>query len=322
MSGAAGALRRIRPRRSSRSTRRRPIAALALPPRLRSRLVALAVVAVVAAGLYTFVLRDIGLVAVHTVEVTGLTGSRDAAQATTALQKAARQSTTLHVDHGALAAVTTRYPLISSIAVHPDFPNTMRIDVVQQRPAAMLIVGARRIPVAGDGSILTGVPIKGELPTVKVQGAVPDKRLTPSGTLDAVRVAGGAPARLTPTLVSVTRQGEKGWVIKMLDGPDLIFGSASQVALKWRAATRVLADRDAKGADYLDLRIPTRPAAGGLPVQTVQPVAPAGSDATDPEAAAQAQGAAPAAPQATAPQAGPAPPAGGTAPAPIDGTQP
>jgi cell division protein FtsQ len=315
VSPAQAALRRIRsrPAKRSRSVPRIP----ALPPRLRRRMLALTVVALVFGGLYMFVLRDLGLVAVQKVQVTGLANSRDSARATAALQQAARKSTTLHVDHRALAAVTAEYPVIKSIAVHTNFPTGMRIDVLQQRPAALLLAGGRRIAVAGDGSILADVPHTG-LPTVRVAGgSVPDKRLTPSGTLDAVRMAGGAPAALTPSLQSVTRQGDKGWVIQMHDGPDLIFGPATRIAFKWEAAARVLADRDAAGADYIDLRIPDRPAAGGLPVQTVQPVAPADGAAGD----SQGQTVAPVAPATTTPQPTQSPDQTGPV-APTDAAQP
>lgn len=305
MSAAAAVVRRIRSRPSKRAPSR--LHALALPPRLRRRLLALAVIAAVLSGLYLFVLRDLGIVGVEKVRVRGLAGSSDTARATAALQAAARKSTTLHVDSDALREVARQFPVIKSVSVHTNFPHGMRIEVTQQRPAAMLVIGTRKVPVAGDGAVLTSLPAAGALPTVKVQGDVPVKRLTPSGTLDAVRVAGGAPAPLTATLASVTRRGDKGWVVTMRDGPDLIFGPATSVAEKWRAATRVLADRDASGADYIDLRIPGRPAAGGLPVQTIQPVAPAGSAGDDPAVDPPLQGS-PATPSAAAPQpAAPAP---------------
>lgn len=252
-------------------------AVLAVPAHVRRRLLALTLMAGVLFALYMLVLRDVGLVAVDRVAVTGLTG-KDAGRAGAALEQAARKSTSLHVDRAAIDGVTARFPTIKSVRVKTDFPTGMRIAVIEQRPAAMLVLGARRTPVAGDGSVLTGLPVKTSLPEVKIKdGEVPANRLTPSGTLDAVRVAGGAPPTLTATLVEVTRRGTKGWVAQVRDGPQLIFGPATRLAEKWAAATRVLADRDATGADYVDLRIPDRPAAGGLPVQTMEPLAPADS---------------------------------------------
>ena len=72
-------------------------------------------------------------------------------------------------------------------------------------------------------------------------------------------------------------RGQDGLVIQMREGPELIFGDARHVRAKWIAATRVLADPDAEGASYIDVRLPGRPAAGGLPAETVTPVAPAGT---------------------------------------------
>jgi cell division protein FtsQ len=298
---------------------------LVIPARTRRRVLALTVVAAALFALYMLVLRDIGLVAVDRVQVTGLTGS-DAARASAALEQAAKRSTTLHVDHGALLAARERFPSIRAIRVQTDFPHGMHVTVIEQRPAAMLVMGSRRIPVAGDGSILSALPVTDPLPVVKVApGAIPSKRLTPSGTLEAVRVVGGAPALLTPRLSKVARDAKKGWIVQVTDGPQLIFGSATRLADKWAAAVRVLADRDAAGADYIDVRIPDRPAAGGLSVQTVEPVAPA--DTQDP-GATQGQGATPQAtpPVTTTPQAAPqstTPAPTTAAPAvPTDGSEP
>jgi len=311
MSGAAAAARRLRgfsPRRALAL----PLGVVkAVPPHLRRRLVVVLALSGLLFGVYMVWLRDIGLVAVDKVQVTGLTG-RDAPQATAALERVARDSTTLHVDKAAIDRVARRFPIIHSVRIETDFPKGMRIAVTEQRPAAMLVAGSKRIPVAGDGAVLTALTIRESLPTIKVgAGNVPDKRLTPSTTLDAVRVAGGAPAALTPRLESVTREGSKGWVVQVEDGPELIFGAATAVAAKWTAVTRVLADRDAAGADYIDLRIPGRPAAGGLPVQTVEPVAPADSqDQATPPAAGQAP------PTATPQQETPAPAVPAPTPAP------
>ncbi len=313
MSAAAARLRGLSPRRVLRL----PGALVrAVPAHVRRRLLVVVVLSGLLSGLYMVWLRDIGLVAVEKVQVTGLTGS-DAGEATAALEEVARDSTTLHVDHAAIDAVADRFPVIHSVRIETDFPDGMRIAVTEQRPAAMLVAGGKRIPVAGDGAVLTALTIKGSLPTIEVEpGNVPDKRLTRSSTLDAARVAGGAPAALTPRLKTVTKEGAKGWVVQVQDGPELIFGAASSVAAKWTAAARVLADRDAAGADYIDLRIPGRPAAGGLPVQTVEPVAPADSqDEAIPPSADQApvppdpqQAPAPAAPAAPAPTPAPTAP--------------
>jgi hypothetical protein len=102
---------------------------------------------------------------------------------------------------------------------------------------------------------------------------------------------------------------DRGLVVEMNEGPELIFGDATRVRDKWDAAARVLADPAAEGAAYVDVRLPDRPAAGGLAADTVTPVAPAGGLG---EAAPNAQAPAPAAPtteQATPDVTGQAAPA-------------
>jgi len=234
--------------------------------------IAALVTAVLGAG-YMLWLRDSGLVAVKEVEVTGLTG-RDADRVRTALDGAARGMTTLHVDRDALEAAAAPFPVVRAIEVETDFPSGLRVTVIEQRPVAVLVSGERRIPVAGDGSVLSGLPTEGSLPEIHTAVAIPAAQLEPGATLDAARVAGGAPGVLVTRLDQVEREESRGLVVSVEDGPELIFGTAERLTAKWAAAVRVLADPDAAGAEYLDLRLPERPAAGGLAVETVAPAAP------------------------------------------------
>lgn len=294
------------------------VRALTPGPHLRRRFLVVNCAALALAAGYLFWLRDSGLVAVKEVTVTGLSGG-DADSARTAIERAARDSTTLHVDRAAIEQVAEAFPAIRGLVITPDFPNSMTVRVIEHRPVAVLALGARRAVVAGDGSVLTGRPAKGSLPTIEIAGSFPRRQVEAGAALDAVRVAGGAPSVITARLEKVVRQRGRGVVVHVKNGPRLLFGDAGRVAAKWAAAIRVLADRDAAGAEYIDVRIPERPAAGGLPVETVAPVAPAGAGQADPQVTPQSpQPAAPAVPQEpqTAPPGGAVqqPAAPGTAP--------
>jgi cell division protein FtsQ len=264
--------------------RRRPRAALrralrALPeasPRLRRRLLALSAACLVLAAGYQFSLRDSSLVAVEKVTITGLT-TRDAERVRVSLAAAARTMTTLHVDREDLERAIAGYPVVRDLEVAPDFPHAMRIHVVEHHPAALAVGQDGRIPVAADGTVLRGLPVEGKLPTVDVEGTLSGARLRDRPALAATAVAGAAPDMLRTRIAEVERRPEKGLVADLRDGPELIFGDASRARAKWAAAARVLADLEARGATYIDLRIPGRPAAGGLPAETVAPVAPAGA---------------------------------------------
>jgi cell division protein FtsQ len=252
----------------------RPIRALgAVPPKLRRRLsIALATVLVLAAG-YQLWLRDSSFVSVEDVTVTGLT-TKDAARVRAQLISAARTMTTLHVEQDELERAIAAYPVVQGLEVHSDFPHGLAIHVVEHRPAGL--VGG--LPVAADGTILRGIPVEGRLPKIDARDALHGDRVTQPAALHAARVAGAAPDALRSRLERVEMRSEGGIVIEMRDGPELIFGDATRVRAKWLAATRVLADPDAQGASYIDVRLPGRPAAGGLPATTLAPVAPAGTE--------------------------------------------
>ena len=260
---AAGAARRVSPRQ--------------LSPRLKRRLLALAILCIVLMAGYQFWLRDSSLVAVDRVEVTGLT-SADAARIRTALTSAARDMTTLNVDRDALDRVVAGYPVVRKLEIAPDFPHTLRVHVVEYEPAAIAVSDAGEVPVAGDGTVLKGVRVEGRLPTIAVDGAVGGERLLDETARGAAAVAGAAPTLLRKRIENVDHRSDDGYVAELRDGPELLLGSATRLRAKWAAAARVLADLEARGATYVDLRLPDRPAVGGLAAPTVEPVAPLGSE--------------------------------------------
>jgi cell division protein FtsQ len=257
-------------------------AALTPSPRLRrSALVAVLLTALIA-GLYLFWLRDSSLVAVDQVTVTGVT-TRDGERLRSALASTARTMTTLHVDHERLEEAAAVFPIVRRIEVTTDFPHGMTVRVIEHRPVALLDAGGQTLPIAGDGTVLTGLPTEADLPRIETSGQTPQRQLPPGAALDAAIVAGGAPPAITARIESIGREGgARGVVAQVKDGPEIVFGSPDRAAAKWAAAVRVLADDEASGATYVDVRIPERPVAGGLPVETVAPVAPVGETSIEP----------------------------------------
>jgi len=279
-----------------------------LPGRqLRRRFAALAILGLLLAAGYLLWLRDSSVVEVRTVKVSGLSGA-DSGRIRSALEATARSMTTLHVDEAKLERAASAYPVVRAVEVRSDFPHGIRVHVLEHRPAALLVVGSRRVPIAGEGTVLSGLSVNADLPLIRISGALPARRIAGGGTLASVRVAGGVPSALRGRVGEIERERGKGVVASLDRGPKLIFGDGSRVAVKWAAAVRVLADPDAAGAAYVDVRIPERPAAGGLPVKTVTPLAPAGAPAPVSPAPA------PAAPG----QAQPSPPVDGAPTAPVD----
>ena len=128
---------------------------------------------------------------------------------------------------------------------------------------AMLQAGGQGIAVASNGTLLRGSKTN-DLPVVALRTMPAGDRLRDRPAARAVRLLAAAPASLR---VRVQRMviSESNYIALMHEGPKLYFGDGARRAAKWSAAARVLADSASRGAGYVDLRLPERPVAGGLP---------------------------------------------------------
>lgn len=235
---------------------------------------AVTVLTVALLGLGYVWLRDSSFVAVKDVTITGVEGSQ-AEEIRGALRKAAEDMTTLHVREDALRDAVRQYPSVASVTASPDVPDRLRIDVRSRTPVAALDTGQRRIAVASDGTVLTGSATDG-LPRVSVSTPPGSARVRGEAATVLVRLMAAAPAPLRARAERAFL-GPDGLTVVLTEGPRLRFGRGDRLEAKWAAAARVLADEEAQGATYVDLRLPERPAAGGL--------APPPAEATDPGAA-------------------------------------
>jgi cell division protein FtsQ len=251
----------------------------------RRRLMALALLAIALGAAYTFWFRHSSLVRVERVTVTGLDASEGAA-VRAKLTAAARHMSTLDIDEPALRRAVAGEPTVHSILARPDFPHGLKIEVVQNRAVALLSSPGREVAVAPDGTLLPATKSTLGLPIVRVASVAPSGRIPQGPARDRVEVAAGAPARLRSRVESISIEHGRGAVAQLRHGPVVIFGRAVDVRHKWAAAAAVLAERTSAGATYIDVRMPERPVAGGLPLQE------------DPQP--QAQGTIPAAPTTSA----------------------
>lgn len=251
---------------------------LRVPPRA---LVIAAAALLVAAGGYLW-FRDSSFVRVQDVFITG-TESSERERVRAALRSAALDMTTLNVREDVLDTAVAPFSSVRELRVEASFPHKLTIEVVEHAPVAALQAGSSRVPVNAEGLVLRGVRASDTLATVRVD-RVPAERLEPSDreARDAIAVLAAAPE---PLLERARRAwfASKGLTVELRDGPPLIFGDATDAALKWASAARVLADPEAAGAAYLDVRVPGRVAAGGLaplveatatPVPTAVPAVP------------------------------------------------
>lgn len=234
---------------------------LRLPLRLSRRTLGIGLGVLAVLVPFGFWLRDSPLVAVKHVEITGVSGD-DASAIRAAITDAADGMSTLHVRADRLRAAVSQFPVVQGIDVQRDFPHTLRVAVHQHVPVGALAFGSRRIPVAGDGTVLEEASAVG-LPLIPASGPPGGSRLADARTLRLAALLGAAPTALRRH-VSRVELGSHGLTALLVNGPRLYFGPATRLRAKWIAAARVLADPSSKGAHYIELRVPERPAAGGV----------------------------------------------------------
>jgi len=281
---------RAKPVRGSHAGRARP--GLSRPalhrPRPRTLLAAGAALVLLLAG--WFWLRDSSLVAVRTVEVTGIDGPQGT-RVRGALDEAARSMTTLHVRQDALDTAAAPFSIVKRIEVGTDFPHTMRIHVVTNVAVGAVVVDGKRIAVTSDGTVLSDVNAPAALPEIPLRSAPAGTRLKEPDAVAAVAALGAAPSALRGRVEAVQTTADRGLTLQLAHGPLLVFGSPDRLDAKWAAATAVLADPEAAGASTIDVSAPERPAVSGLPDgapatgESDVPTLPEGETGVDPAAA-------------------------------------
>lgn len=232
-------------------------------------MVAAVVLALLLIAVYV-VLRTTSLSAVENVTIVGVEGP-NASETRHALEQASVGQSTLGFDAGALREAVADMPSITGVDVHTRFPHGVQVEVHQRIAIGALSVDGRKIAVATDGTLLPEWDA-GDLPIIN-GGRATGGRLVAEHRAAATILAGAPEA-----LRAKTARIDKSTIIRLADGPALLFHDTDRVAAKWLAATAVLADPSSVGATWIDLRVPERPVAGsGAPPLTP----PAGEKARD-----------------------------------------
>ena len=230
------------------------------------RLWMIAVISLVLASLLVgggyFWLKDSRLVAIEQVEIMGINSDSEPV-VKKLLTASAQEMTTLNVDVKRLQAAVANQPEIKQISATPDFPHTLRIDVQERYPVAVVESPERRIPVSEDGVFLPDAKVPPGTPAVPVSTLPLGRQLTSQRAFRDVKLIAAAPVKLRSRIAKITTT-ENGLTTELSNGATLYFGTPTKLSAKWIAATRLLADPQIAGATYIDLRIAERPAVGGL----------------------------------------------------------
>ncbi len=141
--------------------------------------------------------------------------------------------------------------------------KTVEPRLVSSEPVAVIGSGSEAVAVADDGTVLTWLtlPEDSKLPQLSLS-SVPKGPRVEGPVLEQVHVLAATPPALRP-YVAGSHFGESGVDVELSSGIELLFGSASDAARKWRAAAAVFADPSITTLDYVNLLAPGRPTVGG-----------------------------------------------------------
>lgn len=129
--------------------------------------------------------------------------------------------------------------------------------------AATIGEGEDAVGVSSSGAIVRWLPLPEDPPLPQLPLDEPPEGGRVKGpALEQVRILAAVPDPLRPYVAS-SYFDERGVGVTLTTGIEMGFGDAAQAARKWRAAAAVLADPSITALDYVDLRVPNRPAFEG-----------------------------------------------------------
>jgi cell division protein FtsQ len=220
-------------------------------------------VGILAFAIFAYLLaRETPLFAIDRIEVEG-TSPRVADQVRHALASVVG-SPLVGLDGSAVVRRVEALPTVVSAGYDRNFPHTLRVTVVPERPAAVLRSGTRSWLVSIRGRIMGPLASRADprLPRVWVPAhtaVVVASTLGSAQARVAVRAAGLAGA-LAPRIATVSYSGSE-LVFRLRSGLQVVLGAATDVKLKVAVAQRALTFVPS-GSTYLDVSVPGRAVSG------------------------------------------------------------
>lgn len=238
-------------------------------PTRRSLALGLGVLAF-ALGSY-LIARESSLFAIDRIEVRG--GSRQVARQVHGALASLVGKPLVGLDGSAVLRRVDALPTVASATYDRDFPHTLRIAVVPERPAAVLRRGPDSWLVSSRGRVMEILPSRAlpHLPRIWIAAHTPVQtgaELTAASEAAAAHAAGLAGA--FGARVASVSDTNGSVVFHLRSGLELVLGEGGDIKLKVAVATRLLTMLPS-GSTYLDVSIPGRPVSGYGSPQSLTP---------------------------------------------------
>jgi cell division septal protein FtsQ len=226
---------------------------------LRFKLACALLALLVSYGLWLALLRNLPLFQVESVTITGLSGARSP-QITSTLALTAREMTTTDFSLARLRSAVAGYESVEGLEADTEFPHGVHIEVRERRALARLDYGGTIVAVSGNDRVLEGIVASRNLPLVRSASAPTGDRVSDPLTRAELALLAAAPQPLLDRVYAI-RIGSEGLTVRLRGGPLIYFGDDALPHAKWDSAAVVLASPTARGARYIDVSLPGRPAA-------------------------------------------------------------
>jgi cell division protein FtsQ len=157
---------------------------------------------------------------------------------------------------------------VASASIDRDFPHTLRIHVVAERPLAVLRQGASAWVVSADGRVIRALdhPSLSALPRIWLSRDASVSAGTSLGDgagLAAVAALRTVQARPIGVRVRDVKTGESELTLFLRSGLELRLGDTSNLRFKLAVARKILPQLEPPA--YLDVSVPERSVAGSIP---------------------------------------------------------
>lgn len=235
---------------------------LRLAPSARSLLIAAAVLA--GAVLSYVAARETSMFAVDEIRVDGagptLADSVERALAQT------RGTSLLTVDLGASLEAVEAIPAVASARIDRAFPHVLAVDVVPERPVAVIRQGADAYLVSARGRVVRTLERGEERALARIwvprgEGPLEPGVLVTGDLRQAVAAVAPVQGRRLPSRVASAAATPTGLVLRLRSGLELRLGTSAGMGLKLLVARKVI-PRLQPETLYLDVSVPERPVGG------------------------------------------------------------
>jgi cell division protein FtsQ len=216
---------------------------------------------VLALGAYLLA-RETRLFAIDRIEVEG--GSRPVARQVHEALASLVGSPLVGLDGSAVLQKVEALPTVESASYDREFPHTLRITIVPERPASVLRRGAATWLVSSRGRVMERLqaPTLPRLPRIWITDRTPVRtgaELEGSGTGALARAVGQSGA--LGARIATASYSDGTLVFRLYSGLEVLLGNAGEVRLKVAVAERILGRMPA-GTTFLDVSLPGRPVSG------------------------------------------------------------